>query len=36
MNNNDVIFILSRLNNKIKEALLIRDGELLLEKIDKK
>lgn len=36
MNNNDVVLILSRLSNKIKEALLIRDGEVLLEKIDKR
>ena len=36
MNNNDVILILSSLSNKIKETLMIRDAEVLLEKIDKK
>ncbi len=36
MNNNDVILILSGLSNKIREALMIRDAEVLLEKIDKK
>ena len=36
MNNNDVILILSGLSNKIREALMIRDVEVLLEKIDKK
>ncbi len=35
MNNNDVILILSSLSNKIKEALILRDAEVLLEKIDK-
>ena len=33
MNNNDVILILSGLSNKIKEALMIRDAEVLLEKM---
>ena len=36
MDNNDVILILSSLSNKIREALMIRDAEVLLEKIDKK
>ncbi len=36
MNNNDVIVILSNLSNKINEALMLRDAEVLLEKIDKK
>ena len=36
MNNDDVILILSSLSNKIKEALILRDAEVLLEKIDKK
>ena len=36
MNNNDVILILSHLSNKIRETLMIRDAEVLLEKIDKK
>ena len=35
MNNNDVILILSSLSNKIKEALILRAAEVLLEKIDK-
>ncbi len=34
MNNNDVILILSGLSNKIREALMIRDAEVLLEKCD--
>lgn len=32
MNNNDVILILSSLSNKIREALMIRDAEVLLSK----
>lgn len=36
MNNSDVILILSSLSNKIKDALMVRDAEVLLEKIDKK
>ena len=36
MNNSDIILILSGLSNKIKEALLIRDAEVLLEMIDKR
>ena len=36
MNNSDVILILSSLSNKIKDALLVRDAEVLLEKIDKR
>lgn len=35
MNNSDVILILSSLSNKIKDALMVRDAEVLLEKIDK-
>lgn len=35
MNNSDVIVILSSLSNKIKDALMVRDAEVLLEKIDK-
>ncbi len=36
MNNSDVVLILSGLSNKIKEALMIRDAEVLLEMIDKR
>ncbi len=36
MNNSDVILILSSLSNKIKDALMVRDAEVLLEKIDKR
>ncbi len=36
MNNSDIILILSGLSNKIKEALMIRDAEVLLEMIDKR
>ena len=35
MNNNDVILLLSNINAKISEALMLRDAEVLLEKIDK-
>lgn len=34
MNNSDVILILSSLSNKIKDALMVRDAEVLLEKCD--
>ncbi len=36
MNNNDVVLILSSLSNKLENALMFLNAEVLLEKIDKK